>query len=285
MANVRILAVRAAASAARVAAAAWIAGCAFMYLAQDSILFPAPTDPAGDPATWGAAEFRIERLVTADGLALQFWAARPAPGMPTVIQFHGNGAAGWYGSRYLAPLAREGYGVVLAEYRGYSGNPGAPSEAGLAEDARAYADWTARSWEVRLPFLLGESLGTGVAVSLAAERPVAGLFLDSPYTSIPDVVWAGPYFWAPGVLVRNRFDSLSRIRDVRAPVFVVHGTDDILIPNRLSRRLLAAAPCRAGTLYLPGVPHVALGNDPSGKAVAALRAFLSGGARCLPEPG
>ena len=247
---------------------------------ENSLLFPASHVPLGEPASRGVPAFRTEHLTTADRLTLTFWAAPAQPDMPTIIDFHGNGSRASDDVPALLPLVRAGYGVVAAEYRGYAGNPGAPSEAGLLADARAYAAWAAARGIAR-PVLLGQSLGTGVAVALAAEHTVMGVILDSPYTSIPDVVANGPLSSAPTSLLRNRFDSLARIGHVTAPLLVIDGLADTVIPPDQGKRLFAAAPCPWQALFLPGVPHLAIGNDTSGAARAAILQFL----HALPREG
>ncbi len=263
------------------ACCAYLAVSLLLWRWQGALVFPAPTATLRAPEGEAAREgYRLEALETADGLTLRFWAAPPEPGRPVVLFLHGNGASAPSVAPVLAPLRRAGYGVLLAEYRGYSGNPGTPSERGLALDARAYADW-AGAHGAGPPVVVGESLGTGVAVRLASERPVRGLALDSPFTSLAAAVRASPFWWAPTILLSSRFDSLSRIRRVMAPVLIVHGEADTVVPVRLSRVLVPAVPCLREALFLPGVVHTALRSDGSGRAVAALLRFLS----ALPADG
>ena len=261
--------------------AAYLLVSVALWRVQGRLVFPAPTTPLREPAGEAARDgYQLEALDTGDGLRLAFWAAPPAGGRPSMLVLHGNGAAAPSIAPILAPLRQAGYGVVLAEYRGYSGNPGTPSEAGLALDAQAYAGW-AEAQGGGLPVVVGESLGTGVAVRLASERRVRGLVLDSPFTSLADVVRSGPFWWAPTILLSSRFDSLSRIGRVTAPVLLVHGEADGVVPVRLSRRLVPAVPCLREALFLPGVVHTALRSDGSGRAMAALLDFLA----TLPDDG
>ena len=260
---------------------AYLLASLMLWRVQGRLVFPAPTMPLQAPAGGAAREgYRLETLETGDHLRLSFWAAPAAGGRPTILFLHGNGVAASSVAPVLAPLRRDGYGVVLAEYRGYSGNPGTPSEAGLALDAQAYAGW-AEAHGSGLPVVVGESIGTGVAVRLASERRVRGLVLDSPFTSLADVVRSGPFWWAPTILLTSRFDSLSRIRGVTAPVLLVHGEADGVVPVRLSHRLAPAVPCLREALFLPGVVHTAFRSDGSGRAMAALLDFLA----ALPADG
>ena len=255
---------------------AWLVMASILFFMQDALVFPAPTAPLPDPGSIPrAGGFSLEHLVTSDGLHLAFWAQPPLPGKPVILFFHGNGSAAHGGARYLGPLHREGYGIVLAEYRGYSGNPGHPSEEGLARDARAYADWAAANYGAGLPVVMGESLGTGVAVTLASERPVRGLVLDSAFPSIADVVHAGFFFWAPTILLRNTFDSVHRIGRVTAPVAMLHGSSDTMMPASFDDRLAAAAPCVRGRLERQGIAHLVLGNDMTAASHDFVVAFLA----------
>ncbi|HEX7006526.1 MAG TPA: alpha/beta hydrolase [Alphaproteobacteria bacterium] len=206
------------------------------------VYFPDRTRP--EPASHGAGDMRVVRYSTADGLALAAWYRPPAnAGTPVIVHFHGN--AGHIGDR--APLMRRyievGYGVLLAEYRGYGGNPGRPTEAGLYEDGRAALDFLARQGiEAGRIVLYGESLGTAVAVAVAAERPVGAVVLEAPFTSAVDIGVAVYPFLPVRWLMLDRFNLLRRIGAIRAPLLVLHGEQDETVPAAHGRRVLAAAP-------------------------------------------
>ncbi len=179
---------------------------------------------------------------TSDGLDLSAWFHPPNDGMPTLVRFQGNG--GQHGDRATAmrPYMERGYGVLLAGYRGYGRNPGSPTEQGLYADARAALDWLgAQGHDAGSVAIYGESLGSGVAVQMAAERNVAALILQSPFTSAVDVGQTS-YPWLPvRVLLRDRYDSLSKIGRVTAPLLLIHGEADRVVPARQGRRLFEAA--------------------------------------------
>ena len=167
-----------------------------------------------------------------------FWRA-PQPGAPVIISFHGNGAIpAPYADRFAQrPWAGTGYGVLAIAFRGYPGSTGSPSEPGLLADGQAAYDY-ARSHAPGSPIVVhGHSLGSGVAVAVAAQNDVLALILDAPYTRL-DGVAADKFPFLPTVLMLDKFRSDQRIREVKAErIFIVHGTDDAVIPLRFGREL------------------------------------------------
>lgn len=200
-------------------------------------------------------------LTTADGLNLRSWYFRPdREGASVVLFLHGN--AGDIGNHlpFAKFLVEAGYGVLALEYRGYGGNPGSPDEPGLIADGRAaFAFLKAQGVPDSNIVLFGESLGTGVAIQLAAEHHVRAMILRSPYTSIAEVAAIQLPYIPASWLVRDRFDSLAKIGRNKAPLFVFHGANDTLIPLALGRELFDAAPASARGpktwLTLDGVGH------------------------------
>jgi fermentation-respiration switch protein FrsA (DUF1100 family) len=195
-------------------------------------------------------------LTTEDGLSLLSWYMPARPGRPVIAYFHGNGGHIGYRAERLLRFAREGYGVLMAEYRGYGGNPGTPTEAGFYTDARAALDFLDRE---AIPsnrlVLYGESLGSGVAVALAAEHDIAALILEAPPTSVAEVAQCHFPFVPAARMVTDRFDSLSRIGRVKAPILVLHGERDRVVPVRYGRALLEAAPEPKEGWFAPEAGH------------------------------
>jgi len=216
-----------------------------LYFVQRGLMYY-PTDHLPPPAASGVAEMRVISVATEDGLALTSWYRPAAPGRPTLIYFHGNGGVIAGRGYKVRPYLDAGYGVLMAEYRGYGGNPGKPHEQGLYADGRANLLFL--SDEGVSPgrwVLYGESLGTGVAVQMAAEYaatgPVGALVLESPFESMAEAA-AHHYPFVPArLLVKDRFDSASKIASVRAPVLVVHGENDRVIPVAQGKGLFAKA--------------------------------------------
>jgi uncharacterized protein len=157
----------------------------------------------------------------------------------------------------MARFAEAGLGVLLLEYRGYGGNPGAPSETGLYTDAAAALDFLLQHKGVPVNRLViyGESLGSGVAVHMAAGREIGALILEAPFTRLADAA-SYHYPYVPvSVLLRDRFDSLSAIGRIRAPILILHGKRDRVVPVRFGHALLAAAPEPKEGWFSPEASH------------------------------
>ncbi len=258
------------------AAGLYAAAVAYMYFGQRGFLYHPSAKPA-DAAALRAAGYAPFPVSTADGLTLTAWRRVGDPHKPTIVLFHGNAGDASDRIDIARQAARHGYGIVLATYRGFGGNPGRPSEDGLYADARATLDQAGPG-----PFVLwGESLGTGVATKMANERRVLGVILQSPYLSVADR--AGEmFFWLPARrLVTDRFDSASRIATIAAPLLVVHGARDTLIPLAHGRALFDAATPPKTFVELPERGH----GDMAGPAFeAGLVEFLGSLALSRPAP-
>lgn len=215
-----------------------------------------PSQDARDAARQTGGVMRTVRYRTADGLELAAWYRAAENGLPTLVHFHGNG--GQYADRapLIRPYMERGYGVLLAGYRGYGGNPGRPTEEGFYADGRAALDWlSAEGIEAGSLVLYGESLGSGVAVQMAAERTAAGLVLEAPFTSAVDVGQSA-YRWLPvGLLMWDRYDNLSKIGGVTEPLLLIHGEADRVVPTRFGRRLFEAANEPKTARFIPGAGH------------------------------
>lgn len=191
---------------------------------------------------------------TADGLELAVWYHQPLSGAPIVIVFNGNAGNRADRESLGRALASAGWGVVLFDYRGYGGNLGTPTESGLALDARAIVSFAADLAPASPMVFFGESLGAAVAVEVAVEHPPAALILRSPFFSLPDVA-ATHYPWLPvRLMLWDRYRSDERIGDVVAPVLVVAGSDDQIVPLDQSRRLAGLA-SDAELLVIGGARH------------------------------
>jgi hypothetical protein len=254
----------------------YVALCALLFVLQRGLMYMpdrAPLDPARAGPDWQLVE-----TVTSDGLTLRhLW--RPAgEGRPTLVLFHGNAGNAGHRLGKLPMLEAAGVGIVLAEYRGYGGNPGAPSEQGLYADARSVLAWLgARDIPQAQTLLYGESLGTGMATAMAAElaeagTPVAGVVLEAPFTSMAAAAQYHYPFVPARWLVLDRYDNLGRIAQIGAPLLIVHGEADRTVPFRHGQTLYAKAAEPKTMVALPGVAHVHHYAEPT--AVEALERFV-----------
>jgi uncharacterized protein len=237
---------------------------------------PGPLPPAAAVMPAG----RDVALQTEDGIRLGAWYFPAAGGGPAVLVCNGNGGDRSLRAELAAALNRAGLSVLLFDYRGYGGNPGRPSEDGLAADARAAQAWLAAQPDVdpnRIVYF-GESLGAAVAVGLAMQRPPAALVLRSPFTSLADV-GAVHYPWLPvRRLLLDRYPSIERIASVNTPVLVIAGDRDDIVPASLSKRLYDAAVEPKRWLLVPGAGH----ND---RALLDGRLMMDAIVRFLSETG
>jgi fermentation-respiration switch protein FrsA (DUF1100 family) len=240
-----------------VSVGAYLGAAGYMTTFQRSFLYhPAPEWQApGDHGLAGAE--RIE-IPAADGTRLVGWWLPPKrDDKPVFLYFQGNANGLSRRAGRFGLLAEDGSGVLAISYRGYGGSGGAPSEARLHADARTIlAELSRRVAPTRI-VIFGESLGTGVALRLAAEARVRGVILDSPYLSVLERARAG-YPWLPvSLLLADQFRSDQFIRQVDEPIFIFHGTADRVIPVEDSEKLAALGkPGQVTRKVYPGEPHV-----------------------------
>lgn len=243
-------------------AIAYLVLCAWVFVTQRSqIYFPTPaSDHAGAQVLW----------LESQGERLKLWVL-PRPGTRALLYFGGN-AEDVAANLDLFAAALPEHSLYLLNYRGYGGSSGRPAEPGLVADALAAFDHV----QQRHPDIavVGRSLGSGVAVQLASERPVSRLVLVTAYDSLVNV--AKEHFrWLPvGLLLRDRYDSARRAPRVTAPVLIVIAGEDEIIPERRSRALAGAFGAgRARIVVVPGVGHNTL--DLSPRYLGSVRAFLA----------
>jgi len=178
---------------------------------------------------------------------------------PVIVMFHGN--AGHIGDRVpkMRPLLQAGFGLFLTGYRGYGGNPGQPSEDGLSADARTVLDWVqSQGVEAERIVLYGESLGTAVAVKMAEERDVAAVVLEAPPSSVADVAQSLYWFLPVRMLLLDHWNSRERVERIGAPLMILHGERDRVVPARFGQRLFEAAANPKELLLWPQGEHTNL---------------------------
>jgi fermentation-respiration switch protein FrsA (DUF1100 family) len=240
---------------------------ALMYFAQRSLMY-LPDRARTLPAAAGFPQAQEVTLETTDGERVIAWHVPPRGAGPVVLYFHGNGGALNLRADRFRKIVAQGFGLIALSYRGYGGSTGTPTEAGLIEDARTAYAFAAERYPGRIA-VWGESLGTGVAIAIAGEKPVTHVILDAPFTSTADVA-ASVYFFLPvRLLMKDQFRSDLRIKAVKAPVLILHGDADSIIPIRFGEQLLATVPGEKRMVRFPGGQHVDL--DRHGAADEALK--------------
>jgi hypothetical protein len=229
-------------------------------LQRQLIYFPDPTPvPPAQDVIVGARDVTLR---TADGFDLGAWFV-PADGQVdtgmAVLVAPGNGGNRAGRAGFAEELSRRGLAVLLMDYRGYGGNPGTPSEDGLAADAdAAVRALTELGYPPRRTVYFGESLGSGVVAALQARHPPAGIVLRSPFTELADV-GAHHYPWMPvRALLRDRFPVVAHLAAADVPVTVIYGDRDSVVPTVLSARVADQAPSLTERVVIPGADH----NDP-----------------------
>jgi hypothetical protein len=233
---------------------AYVLVCLVLMLMQRNLIY-FPDSTAFVPADWKLSELQPFD-VKSNGLELRSWYTAPKePGNLTVVFFQGN--AGGFGLREhkIRKWLDAGLGVLLVGYPNY-GNPGSPSEQGLYGAARAAIDAVlAKGTTPSELVLYGESLGSGVAVEMATKYPARALILEGAFTSLADV-GAKEYWWVPvDLLLKDKFDSLSKIGRVHTPLLMLHGEDDNIVPLQLDKELFAAANEPKEEIIFPGAGH------------------------------
>ena len=245
---------------------------ALLYVMQRSIqYFPESFRTA--PAAAGLPEAEEIVLDSTDGERVIVWHVPPRGEKPVVLYFHGNGASlRWRLDRFRA-LTADGSALVALSYRGYGGSSGKPTEAGLIDDALAAYGFTVARYAPSRIVVWGESLGTGVAVAVAAEKPVGHLVLQSPFSSAADIGAARYWFVPVRLLMKDQFRSDLRIGKVTAPVLVLHGDRDNVVPIAFGERLYELINAPKRFVRVPGAGHNDLGAN---GAVEAAKQFIDG---------
>ena len=201
---------------------------------------------------------------SSDGVKLQIWTKQAQADFPTIIYFHGNAGDLADRAAKFSSFIDAGFGLVAVSYRGYGKSDGSPTEQGIYQDARAAIDYAKTKLSIPQNHLIyfGESLGTGVAVQMASELPPALIMLEAAYTSVETRSFElYPFIIGVKTLVLDKYDSLAKIANVHAPLLMIHGTNDNIIPLAHGKKLFAAANEPKNLIIYQGVNHVDYSNE------------------------
>lgn len=229
------------------------------FIRQRSLMYVPnfPNRAAPPPPAAVGLDMEVVHTTTQDGLNLLAWFAPPSKaGMPVVVVFHGNAGNLSYRAFIADAFIKKGYGVYLAEYRGYGGNGGTPTEPGFYADGRSAIKWIhEKGYKDSETIIYGESIGTGVAVQMATEFKPKLLILQSAYSSFAEVAKTRFWFLPVDLMLFDRFDSDKKIGQVSAPVLIIHGEVDNIIPIELAKTLFEAAKEPKTFIVLPEASH------------------------------
>lgn len=217
---------------------------------EPAMIYYPDRELAGTPDQAGL-KFEDVWLTTGDGVRIHGWfLPATATNAPAILFLHGNAGNISHRLDKLAIFHNLGAATLIIDYRGYGGSEGTPDEPGTYRDAQAAYDWLAK--QQRQIILYGESLGSAVAVDLAVKVPVAGLIIEEPFTSIADVGQKLYPFLPVRLLAKTKYDSLSKMPRLRAPLLILHSREDEMFPYSYAERLLAAAPAPKRLVELRG---------------------------------
>jgi len=231
----------------------YVAVFALLVFYQRSLLFFGGRHEAVmDPA------YHIVTIKESDGVALNVWETPPGkPGSPIIVFFYGNAGTLSDFAGIGETLNNEGYGIVLASYRGYDGNPGLPTEDGLMNDARSILKSLPRNHG---PIILwGQSLGSGVAARMASEGRANALILQSPYTAVADVAARRFPIYPVHWFMRDRFNTFALVPKIKMPVLIIHGMEDDVVPFDMGETLSHQFGQEATFVAIPNRGHNDLG--------------------------
>jgi fermentation-respiration switch protein FrsA (DUF1100 family) len=250
----------------------YVGALAVLFFAQRAFIYPIPQTTRTPPEAAGFGEAEEHVLTADDGAKIILWHVPSKPGHRVVLYFHGNGEVlAWLVPRFRE-ITADGTGLVAMSDRGYGGSTGSPSESALLRDGAAAYDFARARYDADSIVVWGFSLGTGVAVAVAAERAAGGLILEAPYTSITDLAARAFPFLPVRPFVRDSFHSDQRIARVTAPLLIMHGAQDPVIPIAFGEKLFALAHEPKQFVRFPEGGHNDLGNF---GAVETARQFIA----------
>lgn len=229
---------------------------ALMCVYQRKLMYFPHTDLLA-PAQYGLEGVDAGKLKTSDGELLDYWYVPAKADKPTILFFHGNGGHLGFRTGYVQAAKTKGYGLLMLSYRGYGTSTGTPTEQGLYLDANAAYDYVRDELDIpdeRL-VILGESLGSGVAVELARGKKIRALVLQAPFTSTVNIA-AKHYWWLPvRILMKDRFESINKVGDIHVPVLVLGAQNDTVTTLIEAKKLYDAFAHPKKMVVFEGIGH------------------------------
>ena len=228
----------------------------FLFIFQRKIVFNVSGIPKS-PLDYGLKNVEEINISTIDNIDLLSWYSKPKNNKPIMIYFHGNsfdiGERSYRIERYI----KNGWGVLLLAYRGYSGNKGKPSEKNIYIDAESTLSWIEKNTSTKKNniILYGESLGAGVAIEMATRYSFKSVVLEAPFTSISDMAQKRYKIYPTKFLVLDKFDNLSKINKISSPLLIISGKRDEVVPHSHSLRLFSKANIPKESVFIDEAMH------------------------------
>lgn len=233
----------------------YISAMLYIYMMQQSLLY-FPTNDIDEISSYSIPDAIDHKLTTSDGTSLQIWYAKPNNNMPLVVYYHGNS---WHLGRRAEKfriLREMGYGFVAVSYRGFGKSTGTPSKEGVLTDATAALEFAKSLGDYPL-VVIGESLGTGIAVETLsrAQEKINALLLITPYTRISDRAQEKYWFLPVQYLLKDNYNTQDYIHDINAPIMIIHGDNDDVIPHTHAENLADSIEGDKELIIYPGIGH------------------------------
>lgn len=244
----------------RILVLAYIGLCLLLVIFEDSFIYFPAKYPEGnwDPASIRAGSEDVW-IPIAEGIRIHgWWVPGKVPARGTFLFSHGNAGNLTHRDEHLQELSKHGFNVLIYDYEGYGRSDGAPNEKTCTRDGIAAFDYltSVRKIPAREIFIFGESIGGGISVEVALQRPeAAGLILQSAFTSLPEVAQVHYPFLPARWIARTKFNNFAKIGSVKMPVRIEHGTVDEIVPFSHGERLFAAAPEPKQFVPVEGAGH------------------------------
>ena len=243
----------------------------FTYLYQRNLLYhPSENNYQGDSINFNYQEVLIE---VDENIKLKSWVIKKdLKNYKTILYFHGNAGDLTNRVHKLNKLNKLDVNILIISWRGFSGNLGKPTEENLYNDARKSVEWLNQiGIENESIILYGESLGTGIATELGQDNSFAGIVLESPFTSIADAAKIYYPYLPIDLLIKDKYDSLKKIKNINTPILIMHGKKDDVVPFKMGAELFEKANQPKFSYFSENDDHMMEFND---QLMNALRKFL-----------
>jgi uncharacterized protein len=235
--------------------------CVLLFFLQTRRLFFPDPQVTETPKTYGLQYEEVNLPIASSGNLNGWWIPATKPDAPVILYLHGNGANIGANAEQAYRLRELGFSVFLFDYRGYGKSSGPfPAEQRLYEDAEQAWNYLVKTRHVEPKKLLiyGHSLGGAIAIETASHHPEAGgLIVESSFTSMLDITQRVPWtaYFPTNLLLTQRFDSFSKVPNLKMPVLFIHGQVDRTIPYEMSEKNYAIAPQPKQLLLIPNGDH------------------------------